>query len=87
MEWSLKDMPGVKDIIEYEARLNYILPKYDDPVICVYDLAQFNAGIVIDILRTHPMVILGNSLQINPFYVQPDQFLKELESRRMSSVS
>lgn len=32
MEWALEDMPGVHDIVEYEARLNYILPRYDDPV-------------------------------------------------------
>jgi hypothetical protein len=33
MEWALEDRPGVHDIIEYETRLNFILPKYDDPVI------------------------------------------------------
>ena len=33
MEWALEDRPGVDDIVEYETRLNYILPKYPDPVI------------------------------------------------------
>jgi hypothetical protein len=33
MEWSLQDRPGVDDLVEYETRLNYILPKYKDPVI------------------------------------------------------
>jgi len=32
MEWALEDRPGVADIVEYETRLNYILPKYDDAV-------------------------------------------------------
>lgn len=32
MEWALEDRPGVDDIVEYETRLNYILPKYDDAV-------------------------------------------------------
>ena len=32
MEWALEDRPGVSDIVEYETRLNYILPKYDDAV-------------------------------------------------------
>jgi hypothetical protein len=32
MEWALEDRPGVEDIVEYETRLNYILPKYDDAV-------------------------------------------------------
>ncbi|HYG77343.1 MAG TPA: MEDS domain-containing protein [Planctomycetota bacterium] len=33
MEWALEDRPGVNDIVEYETRLNYILPKYDDAVV------------------------------------------------------
>ena len=32
MEWALEDRPGVTDVVEYETRLNYILPKYDDAV-------------------------------------------------------
>lgn len=32
MEWALEDRPGVADIVEYETRLNYVLPKYDDAV-------------------------------------------------------
>jgi hypothetical protein len=82
MEWALEDKAGVEDIVEYESRLNYVLPKYDDPVICTYDLSRFNAGIAMDILRTHPLVILGGVLQENPLYVPPDEFLTELEERR-----
>ena len=32
MEWALEDRPGVDDLLEYEARLNYLLPRYRDPV-------------------------------------------------------
>lgn len=34
-----------------------------------------------DILRTHPMVIIGGILQSNPFWVPPEEFLRELRSR------
>ena len=33
MEWALEDRPGVNDLVEYETRLNYVLPRYKDPVI------------------------------------------------------
>jgi hypothetical protein len=82
MEWALEDRPGVDDIVEYESRLNYVLPKYDDAVVCTYDLAKFSASVVMDILRTHPLVIIGGILQENPFFVPPDEFLKELQERR-----
>ena len=86
MEWALEDKTGVQDIVEYESRLNYVLPKYEDPVICTYDLSRFNAGVAMDILRTHPMVIVGGVLQENPLYVPPDEFLKELDERRAAAV-
>jgi hypothetical protein len=82
MEWALEDRPGVNDIVEYEARLNYFLHRYPDPVICVYDLAEFGAAAVIDIMRTHPMIIIGGVLQENPFFVPPDDFLCELRQRQ-----
>jgi hypothetical protein len=81
MEWALQDLPGVHDIVEYETRLNHVLPKYDDVVVCTYDLNRFSAPVVMDILRTHPQVIIGAMLQENPFYVPPDQFLTELSRR------
>ena len=34
-----------------------------------------------DIMRTHPMVIIGGVLQSNPFFVPPDEFLLELRER------
>jgi len=82
MEWALEDRPGVDDVIEYETKLNYVLPKYKDPVVCTYDLAKFGGDIVVDVIRTHPMIIVGGTLQENPFFVPPDQFLKELRERR-----
>jgi hypothetical protein len=33
MDWALEDRPGVDDLVEYETRLNYVLPRYKDPVI------------------------------------------------------
>jgi hypothetical protein len=35
-----------------------------------------------DILRTHPMVIIGGILQENIFFVPPDEFLQELRERK-----
>src|SRR6266550_3441914 len=39
MEWALVDLPGVDDLIEFETRVNHVDPKYDDIVICAYDLS------------------------------------------------
>ena len=81
-EFVLLDKPGVEDLLEYETRLNYVLPKYDDIVICAYNLSKFGASMVMDVLRTHPVVIIGGVLQENPFFVPPDQLLLEIKERR-----
>jgi hypothetical protein len=80
MEWSLEDFPGVDDIVEYECRLNDVTSRFEDVVVCTYDLNRFSATVVMDILRTHPQVIVGGILQENPFYVSPEQFLQELRA-------
>lgn len=82
MEWALLDLPGVDDLIEYETRINYVIPKYEDAVICTYDLTKFGASVVMNTLRTHPVVIIGGLLQENPFFVPSDQLLLEIRARR-----
>src|SRR5579864_4575128 len=81
MGWALEDLAGVHDIVDYEARANEFLPRYPAFVVCTYDLNKFSAPIVMDIMRTHPQVIIGGMLQENPFYVPPDEFLAELSHR------
>lgn len=85
MEWALSELPGVHDIVEYESRLNYILPNYDQVTVCTYDLTRFSAAVTMDILRTHPQVIIGGILRENPYYVPPDELLNEVRGRGASA--
>jgi hypothetical protein len=85
VEAGLVDKAGVDSWLEYETRVNYVVPKYESPVICTYDLSQFSAGLVMDMMRTHPVVIIGEVLQENPFFVPPEQFLLEIRERRRSA--
>jgi hypothetical protein len=80
-ESALEDWASVNDWIEYEARLNDVLPRYDDPVICTYDANLLNAAIAVDILRTHPVAIIGGLLHENPFFVPPRTLLQEVVGR------
>jgi len=40
-----------------------------------------------DIMRTHPMVVIGGILYENPFFVPPDEFLRELRERRATRTN
>ncbi|HEY4418084.1 MAG TPA: MEDS domain-containing protein [Pseudonocardia sp.] len=87
MEWALMSLPGIDDLIEFETRINDVVPKYDDIVICSYDLSKFGARTVVYALRTHPVVIIGGLLQENPFYVAPGRLLRELRDQRSHGYS
>jgi len=82
MDWVLGERSRISDVIEFESRVNDVWARHDDAVICTYHLAKFSGDAVIDIMRTHPMVIIGGTLQQNPFFTPPAEFLREYRQRR-----
>jgi hypothetical protein len=81
MGWAI-DQPGISDLlVEFEARANFVEAQFDHVVICVYDTKRFGGDVMIDMLRTHPFVLIGGAFQANPFFVPPAEFLEELRSR------
>jgi hypothetical protein len=82
MGWALGGHRGVEDLVEYCTRLNEVTPQHEATIVCTYDLAQFSAGSIIDVLRTHPVAIIGGIVQENPFHVPPDELLRELQERK-----
>jgi hypothetical protein len=87
MDWAAQGHGFIDDVIEFEARVNDVWRRHADVVICTYQLAHFGGGAVIDILRTHPVVIVGGLLQRNPFFVPPEQFVPELRERRATRAA
>lgn len=78
MGWALEEKHGVEDLVEYCARLNQVVPKYHATIICTYDLARFSAAQVVGVLRSHPLAVIGGIVQENPFFVAPDELIREL---------
>ena len=75
MTWALRDASGVEELVGYESELNRFMPKYPQLMLCLYDLKRFGGGIVVDMLKTHPKLLLGGMLLENPYYLSPDEFL------------
>jgi hypothetical protein len=85
MDWAAEGR-YVDSLVEFESRVNDVWRRYNDAVICVYDLAKFGGDIVVDVLRTHPMIIIGGVMHQNPFYMPPGEFLPDLCERRISRM-
>jgi hypothetical protein len=82
MDWASDTPRHLHDLVEFESRVNHVWSRHDDAIICVYDLAKFGADTVVEMIRTHPLVILGGTLRQNPFFVPPEQFLRERRERQ-----
>ena len=75
MTWALRDVPGVDELMGYESALNRFLPQYPQVILCLYDLHRFSGEVLVDLLKTHPRVLLFGRVLDNPNYLEPDEFL------------
>jgi signal transduction histidine kinase len=87
MTWALAGDLGTGPLIEYEAELNYFVRDHPVAVTCQYDRKRFSPEVILNMIRTHPIVICGNFVCSNPYYVPPEEFLApnnaELEVKRL----
>ena len=84
MGWIMKPFPGVQELIEYEIKVNDVLVREQHPAICVYDVNKLSGSMMTDLLRTHPMTIIGGTLYENPFYRPAEEMLSDLRSRSVA---
>ncbi|MDB5065761.1 MAG: protein kinase family protein [Chloroflexi bacterium] len=75
MTWALRDVPGVDELVGYESRLNRFLPLYPQVILCLYDLERFSGELILDILKTHPKILVRGTVTENPYYLEPEEFL------------
>lgn len=80
MIWAVDANTDGQRLIEYEARLNQFLAGSRTTILCQYDRARFSPVIIHDVLRTHPIVILGDLVCPNPYYESPELVLTPGES-------
>jgi MEDS: MEthanogen/methylotroph, DcmR Sensory domain len=84
MGWIFSSPPGIEQLVAYEASVNEVLNRGKTLTVCVYDLRKLNAGLLMDLLRAHPLAVMNGVLQENPFYTPAEELLGELEQRRSS---
>jgi MEDS: MEthanogen/methylotroph, DcmR Sensory domain len=75
MAWAAGGPPGTEELVAYESELNRFLPRYPQVILCLYDIRRFGGELVVDMLKTHPKVVLNGILVDNPYYLEPDEFL------------
>jgi hypothetical protein len=80
-------LPPSESLLAYEAKLTQVLALYPSTVVCQYDVRQFDGATMMDILSVHPYTIVRGQLVVNPYYIEPDQFLAGRAARGFPSGS
>ncbi|MDG4667218.1 MEDS domain-containing protein [Mycobacterium sp. 236(2023)] len=78
--WSRRDVvPDMDELMVLENEMNRFLPLFPQVVVCLYDIDRFGGGIVVNLLKTHPRMLIGGMLVENPYCISPDEFLHRAE--------
>ena len=74
--WFFGPEPGCDRLIEYEALLNRLPTNTKSVILCQYHQSRFGVPCIHDVLRTHPLAILGNQVCPNPYCESPEMVLR-----------
>ncbi len=74
--WAFANPRTSQEIVRYEAALNLLANRHRQCVLCLYDLGGLTGGAIVDLMRTHPKLLLAGMVLENPHYVQPEEFLE-----------
>src|SRR5438105_4664538 len=73
-EWVLKGTLGLEGSMEHESRLTHSLSQSKCLALCQYNRQVFPPELILDVIRTHPIVVHGNTVCRNLYYVPPEEF-------------
>lgn len=82
MNWVARNPATRRQAMDYEVRVNELLPGHECTMLCVYDLAHTPSSLVADILATHPYAVINGRLRANPYHVEPAAYTAMLQARR-----
>ena len=81
-KWVLREGSGLERWMEYESRLTHTVAENNCSALCQYNRRLFPPELILDVIRTHPIVVNGGTVCRNLYYVPPDEFLGANQTSR-----
>lgn len=77
MSWALRWASSLAWLAEYESKLNCYFSQHPVTTLCLYNQRCFPEEVLLDVLRTHPLVALDQAVHANLYYLPPRIFLRQ----------
>src|SRR5579875_467913 len=84
MSWLTSDAATPEQILKYEAASDAVFTFQNAPIIALmhYDHNKLMPGLVAELLKLHPISVVGKYIKRNPYYLNSEQYM--LKVLRMS---
>lgn len=67
MDWALDgDIPGIEDLLDYEAEVNHVCKEHPFSAVCQYDATRFEPEFLYRIVQAHPYLLIDGMVIPNP---------------------
>src|SRR5437773_1223706 len=90
MTWLVKDLATPEQILKYEAASDAVFTFQNAPIIALmhYDHSKLLPSLVVEMIKLHPISVVGKYIKRNPFYLNSEQYmLKILRINKEKGIS
>lgn len=80
MTWLTKDIASPEQILKYEAASDAVFTFQNAPIIALmhYDHSKLIPSLVVEMLKLHPIAVVGKYIKRNPYYLNSEQYMLKI---------
>jgi len=72
-------MKGGNRLMEYESRVSLQMRTHPVTAVCQYDANAFDGATIMQVLKVHPLMVIRGAVVHNPYFIPPEEYLKQFE--------
>jgi len=80
MTWLTRDVATPEQMLKYEAASDAVFTFQNAPIIALmhYDHSKLLPSLVVELLKLHPISVVGKYIKRNPFYLNSEQYMLKI---------
>lgn len=80
MTWLTRDVATPEQVLKYEAASDAVFTFQNAPIIALmhYDYSKLPGALVVELLKLHPIAVVGKYIKRNPYYLNSEQYLLKI---------
>lgn len=71
-------LPYIDPLVECETKINKFFESYSCLALCQYNRSNFTPGVLLKILRAHPLICMNDEVYQNIYYMPPEKYIKKI---------